>query len=49
MKKQVQGIVEAKLSRFLLSYRTTPQTTTWDTCTATLGAHTEDTYGSVKT
>ncbi len=31
MKKQVQGTVETKLARFLLSYRTTPQTTTGKT------------------
>ena len=31
MKKQVQGTVETKLSRLLLSYRTTPQTTTGET------------------
>ena len=31
MKKQVQGTVETKLTRFLLSYRTTPQTTTGET------------------
>ena len=31
MKKQVQGTVETKLARFLLSYRTTPQTTTGET------------------
>jgi hypothetical protein len=31
MEKQVQGTVETKLARFLLSYRTTPQTTTGET------------------
>ena len=31
MKKQRQGTVETKVARFLLSYRTTPQTTTGET------------------
>ena len=31
MKKQDKGSIETKLARFLLSYRTTPQTTTGET------------------
>ena len=31
MKKQVKGAIETKICRFLLAYRTTPQTTTGET------------------